>query len=109
MLSINEALMALYSNGTLEEEFIADGFGPLLSLKSQIYLIEDDDGVNEIEEKSNISLIIGISLGASSLLIMILVVCLYFIRKRAKVGDIIEYEGLNQTEAIVIKWPPNSP
>ena len=68
----------------------AVGFGPLMSLESQVYVIEDEETLTL--QKSDVSLVISISLGGSSLLILTIIGCRSLKKRRRKDERIVDME-----------------
>ena len=68
----------------------AVGFGPLMSLESQVYVIEDEETLTL--QKSDVSLVISISLGGSSLLILTIIGCISLKKRRMKDERIVDME-----------------
>ena len=55
-----------------------------------MYLIEDEDDATTTLQKSEVGLIISLSLGGSSLLIMIVIGCIFLKRKKMNHEKIVD-------------------
>ena len=63
----------------------------MTSLTSQVYVIPEDETTEPTTVvKTNIALIIGIALGGTALLTMIIIGCLYCVRKRARIDQEVD-------------------
>ena len=92
MEALNARLGSLYDDGTMDTEFQNDGFGVMTGFSSQVFVIPDDDGETTTpdDKKSNLALIIGVALGGAALLTMIIIGCLYCVRKRARIDQEVD-------------------
>ena len=75
-------MLSIYYNGTVDQDLQAVGFGPLIYLSTKVQVITDDEEVILSVEKSDFGLILSVSLGGSSFLIMVILTCIYMKKKR---------------------------
>ena len=74
MIELNKNLTALSESGEINDDFVGAGFGQITSLTSSVYDHEDDDDDNTtiIDEDNMVALIVGLVLGCSMLVGLII-------------------------------------
>ena len=74
-------------SGALQSDLDSNGLLGLSDLETTLYTHREEEEEEEEKAGTNVALIVGVVVGSGVLVAMIVIGCLYCVRKRAKISE----------------------